>query len=170
MAAALLQDNDKCNKLEDNRESCLHDYEDEDGVKGGDLKRGFLVTCEIPCVIKFDHRPLLDKLIEELTEVFAARYKDPPSAVDINAVEEARAANLPASIMSRLTTFKYQKCFNDLITLGWLVDTLHCYLNADPWPPSDKARGQPIGTGSSNKRAREQTKLESQRLRDGSGL
>jgi hypothetical protein len=34
------------------------------------------------------------------------------------------------------------------------------HLNAGSWSPSDKARGQPIGTGSSKKRAREQAKLE----------
>jgi hypothetical protein len=70
MSAALLRNNKKCNELEDDRESCLHvltwtalrftkhtcsegdssrfprafdeEYEDEDGVKGGDLKKGFL--------------------------------------------------------------------------------------------------------------------------------
>jgi hypothetical protein len=30
----------------------------------------------------------------------------------------------------------------------------------DCWPPSDEAQGQPIGTGSSKKRVREQGKLE----------
>jgi hypothetical protein len=69
MSEALLQDNDKCNELEDDRESCLHiltwmasrftnhtisgggasrflrafdeEYGDGDGIKGGDLKRDF---------------------------------------------------------------------------------------------------------------------------------
>jgi hypothetical protein len=96
MSAALLQDNDKCNELEDDLELCLHvliwtalrftnhtisgggtsrflrafdeEYEDEEGVKGGDLKRGFLATREIPRLVKFDHRPQLDALIRELTE------------------------------------------------------------------------------------------------------
>jgi hypothetical protein len=99
MSAALLRNNKKCHKLEDDQESCLHvltwtalrftkhtcleghlsmflrafdkEYKDEDSVKGGDLKRGFLVTCEIPCVVKFDGQPHLDKLIRELTEAFA---------------------------------------------------------------------------------------------------
>jgi hypothetical protein len=98
MSAALLQDNEKCNELEDDRESCLHvltwtalrftnhtisgggtsrflrafdeEYEDDEGVKGGDLKRGFLATREIPRMVKFDHRPHLDALIRELTEAF----------------------------------------------------------------------------------------------------
>jgi hypothetical protein len=67
MSAALLRNNKKCNELEDDRESCLHvltwtalrftkhtcsegdssmflrafddEYEDQEGVKGGDLKR-----------------------------------------------------------------------------------------------------------------------------------
>jgi hypothetical protein len=30
------------------------EYEDEEGVKAGDLKRGFLATLEIPRVVKFD--------------------------------------------------------------------------------------------------------------------
>jgi len=82
MSAALLRNNKKCNELEDNRESCLHvltwtalcfskhtvsgggsnrflrafdeEYEDEDGVKGRDLKKGFLLGCDIPRVVKFD--------------------------------------------------------------------------------------------------------------------
>jgi hypothetical protein len=76
MSAALLQNNEKCNEPEDDRESCLHvltwpalrftdhtisgggtsrflsafdeEYEDDEGVKGGDLQRGFLATREIP--------------------------------------------------------------------------------------------------------------------------
>jgi hypothetical protein len=112
MSAALLRNNKKCHELEDDRESCLHvliwtalrftehtcseghsstflrafdeAYEDGDGVKGGDLKRGFLATREIPRVVKFDGQPHLDKLIRELTEAFAVRYEEPPSAEQIN--------------------------------------------------------------------------------------
>ena len=82
MSATLLQDNDKCNELEDDRESCLHvltwtalcftnhtisgdstsrflrafdeEYKDEEGVKAGDLKKGFLLGCDILCVVKFN--------------------------------------------------------------------------------------------------------------------
>jgi hypothetical protein len=57
------------------------------------------------------------------------------------------------------------------------VDTFHRHLDADPWPLSDKAQGQPIGTGSDKKRVREQAKLESRiphakshSFSDGSGL
>jgi hypothetical protein len=39
------------------------EYEDEEGVKAGDLKSGFLATLEIPRVVKFDRRPHLDKLV-----------------------------------------------------------------------------------------------------------
>jgi hypothetical protein len=204
MSAALLQDNEKYNELEDDRESCLHvltwtalrftnhtisgggtsrflrafdeEYEDEEGVKGGDLKRGFLATREIPRVVKFDRRPQLDALIEELTETFAIRYEKPPTADQLEALERAQAANIDPSIMSGLMAFNYQKRLDDLAAPSWLVDTFHRYLDADPWPPSDKTQGQPIGIGSSKKRAREQAKLEprvpgtkSQRLSDGSG-
>jgi len=127
MSAALLRNNDKCNELEDDRESCLHvltwtalrfanhtisgggtsrflrafdeEYEEEEGVKGGDLKRGFLATREIPRVVKFDHLPHLDKLIRELTEAFAVRYEEPPSAKDLQALEDEQIANVPESVM-----------------------------------------------------------------------
>jgi len=204
MSAALLRNNDKCNELEDDRESCLHvltwtalrftnhtisgggtsrflrafdeEYEDEEGVKGGDLKKGFLLGRDIPRVVKFDCRPHLDKLIEELTEAFSVRYEKPPSTKDLQALEEALAANLPPSIMAGLTAFKYQQRLDNLAAQSWLVDTFRRHLDADPWPPSDKFQGQPIGSGSSKKRAREQGKLEvripgtkSQRRSDGSG-
>jgi hypothetical protein len=204
MSAALLQDNEKCNELEDDRESCLHvltwtalrftnhtisgggtsrflrafdeEYEDDEGVKGGDLKRGFLATREIPRAVKFDRRPQLDKLIRELTEAFAVRYEEPPSDEQLGVLNQMLSSNVPPSFLHENTAFKYQKHLNDLVAPSWLVDTFKRHLNADFWPPSDKARGQPIGTGSSKKRAREQGKLEvripgtkSQRRSDGSG-
>src|ERR1700683_3299894 len=123
MSAALLRNNKKYNELEDDQESCLHvltwtalrftkhtcsegdssmflrafgeEYEDQEGVKGGDLKRGFLVTREIPRVVKFDRRPQLDALIEELTETFAIRYEKPPSAKGLQALTYGGAADLP---------------------------------------------------------------------------
>ena len=76
---------EKLNDLKDDRESCLHvltwmalnstnhtisggssctflrifdeDYEDKSCVKGGDLKKDFLLCREIPCTVKFDGRP-----------------------------------------------------------------------------------------------------------------
>jgi hypothetical protein len=93
MSATLLQENDKCNELKDNRESPLHiliwmashftnrtisggstnrflrafdEYEDEEDVKG-DPKKGFLLGRDIP-MAKFDCRTHLDKLIAEPTE------------------------------------------------------------------------------------------------------
>jgi hypothetical protein len=205
MSAALLQANEKYNELEDDRESCLHvltwtalrltkhtiskgrssdflrafdeEYENEDGVRGGALKKGFLVTREIPRVVKFDRLPHLDALIRQLTETFAARYEEPPSADQLQALERAQAANIDPSIISGLTAFNYQKRLDDLVAPSWLVDTFRRYLEADTWPPSDEARGQLIGTGSNKKRAREQGKLEqriprvkSQRLSDGSRM
>jgi hypothetical protein len=203
MSAALLQDNEKYNELEDDRESCLHvltwtalrftnhtisgggtsrflrafdeEYEDE-GVKGGDLKRGFLATREIPRMVKFDRRPQLDKLIRELTEAFAVRYEEPPSAEQLDVLNQMLSSNVPPSFLHENTAFKYQKHLNDLVAPSWLVDTFRRHLNAEFWPSSDKFREQPIGTGSSKKRAREQDKLvvripgtKSQRRSDGSG-
>ena len=78
--------------------------------------------------------------------------------------------------MTNLPAFSYRKRLDELAASSWLVNTFRRYLDADPWPPSDKARGQPIGTGSHNKLARQQDMLErriprikSQRLTDGSG-
>jgi len=81
MSAALLRNNKKYNELQDDRESCLHvltwmalrftdhtisggstrrflrpfdeEYEDE-GVKGGDLKKGFLIY-QIRSSLTVDH-------------------------------------------------------------------------------------------------------------------
>ena len=203
MSAALLQDNDKCNELVDDRESCLHvltwtalrftkhtisgggsnrflrafdeEYEDEDGVKGGDLKKGFLLGRDIPRMVKFDRRPQLDTLIRELTEAFAARYEEPPTAKQLEVLSQMQSSNVPSSFLEENTAFKYQKRLNDLVSPSWLVDTFRRFLDAGPWPPSDRAQGQSISTGSSKKRARDQGKLElripgikSQRLSDGS--
>jgi hypothetical protein len=204
MSAALLQDHGKCNELEDDRESCLHvltwtalrftnhtisggsasrflrafdeEYQDEVDVKGGDLKMGFLATREIPRVVKFDHRPQLDALVRELTEAFAVRYEEPPSAEQINQLQRLRDKGLTDEELSNDVVLNYEKRMAFLKSPDWLVHTFGRHLNADPWPPSDKARGQAIGTGSGKKRARERAKLEpriphtkSQRFSDGSG-
>jgi hypothetical protein len=152
------------------------EYEDEEGVKGGDLKKGFLLGRDIPRTVKFDGRPRLDALIRELTEAFAVRYEEPPSDEDFETLKDTKSNNAPPSYLYSNAAFKYQKHLNDLVGPSWLVDTFKRHLNADFWPPSDEARGQPIGTGSSKKRAREQGKLEvripgtkSQRRSDGSG-
>jgi hypothetical protein len=202
MSAALLRNNKKFNEVEDERESCLlawtalhfskhtcsegdsstflrafdEECETADGVKGGDLKKGFLLGRDILRVVKFDRCPHLDKLIEELTEAFAVRYKKPPSTKDLQALEDARVSNVPESVMGNLPALSYRKRLDDLAAPSWLVDTFRRHLDVDPWPLSDKAQGQPIGIGSSNKRAREQAKLEpriphakSQRFSNGSG-
>jgi hypothetical protein len=205
MSAALLRNNNKCNELEDDRESCLHvliwtalrftnhtisgsgttrflrafdeEYEDEEGVRGGDLKKGFLLGRDIPRVVKFDRRPQLDALIEELTKAFAVRYEKPPTANQFDVLNQMQSSNVPPSFLEENTAFKYKKRLYDLTAPSWLVDTFRRHLNIDCWPPSDQARAQLIGIGSSKKRVREQGKLEvrmpgtkSQRRSDGSGL
>jgi hypothetical protein len=141
-----------------------------------ETKKGFLLGRDIPRVVKFDRRPHLDKLIRELTETFAVRYKEPPSAKDLQALEDAQIANVPESVVTNLPAFSYRKRLDDLAAPSWLVNMFRQKLNPDLWPSSDKFRRQPIGTGSSKKRAREQGKLEvrmpgtkSQRRSDSSG-
>jgi hypothetical protein len=151
MSAALLRNSKKFNAVEDDRESCLHvlawtalrftkhtcsegdsstflrafdeEYETADGVKGGDLKKGFLLGRDIPRLVKFDRRPHLDKLIRELTVAFAVRYEEPPSNDHVQGLERARANNVDPSIMQLLPAFNYQKRLDDLAAPNWLVDT-----------------------------------------------
>jgi hypothetical protein len=66
-----------------------------------------------------------------------------------------KSNNAPPSYLYSNAAFKYQKHLNDLVAPSRLVDTFRRHLNADFWPPSDEARGHPIGAGSSKKRARE---------------
>jgi hypothetical protein len=106
MSVALLQDNEKHNELEDDRESCLHvltwtalrftkhaisnngtvmkflrafdeAYDDGNGVQGGGLKMKSLLSRDISEEVKFKDRPQLDRLVEKLTETFAVRYERP---------------------------------------------------------------------------------------------
>ena len=205
MSAALLRNNKKYNELEDDRESCLHvltwtalrftnhtisgsgtrrflrsfdeEYKDEEGVRGGDLKKGFLLGRDIPRVVKFDHRPHLDALIKELTQTLAVRYEEPPSAEQINQLQRLRDKGLTDEELGNdSVVLNYEKRMAFLKSPDWLVHTFERHLSADSWPPSDKAQAQPIGTGFSKQRARERGKLEvqilgvkSQRRSDGSG-
>ena len=163
MSAALLRNKDQCNELEDDRESCLHvltwmalsftdhtisggstsrflryfdeEYEDE-GVKGGDLKRD---SSQLVIYPVWSSSMVVPSWIRELTEAFAARYEEPPSADQLQALERAQAANIDPSIMSGLTAFNYQKHLDNLVARNWLVDVFRRYLDTDPWPPSDEA-------------------------------
>ena len=181
MSAALLRNNIKCNTLEDDRESCLHvltwtalrfskhtcldgdssiymrafdeEYETAGGIRGGDLKAGFLLGRDIPHTVKFDRRPQLDALIKELTDTFAVRYEKPPTAEDLKALEYASETNVPESVVTNLPAFRYRKRLDNLASPNWLVDTFRHHLSdADSWPLSDKAQAQPIGIGSGKKR------------------
>jgi len=152
------------------------EYKDE-GVKGGDLKKGFLLGHDIPCLVKFNCWPHLDKLIRELTEASTVCYEEPPTADHVQGLKQVWANNVDPSIMRLLPAFNYQQCLNDLAAPNWLVNMFRRNLNANFWPSSDKCREQPIGTGSSKKQAREQDKLvvwipgtESQRHSNSSGL
>src|SRR5882762_2525073 len=170
MSAALLRNNKKCNELEDDRESCLHvltwtalrftnhtisgsgtsrflrafdeEYEDEEGVRGGDLKKGFLLDRDIPRVVKFDHQPHLDALIKELTQTLAVRYEEPPSAEQINQLRRLRDKGLTDEELGNDSVLNYEKRMAFLKSPDWLVHTFRRYLDADPWPLSDKAQGQ----------------------------
>jgi hypothetical protein len=147
MSAALLQDNKKCNEIEDDRESCFHVltwmalcftnhtivngelreflrpfnevYEVGDGVKGGDLKKVFLLCGDIPERVKFDGRPHLDELIANLTRMFTVRYVEPTFFEDdLNIIN------------TRMETLKKR---------DWLVETFRRHIDSGSWPTSDSA-------------------------------
>jgi hypothetical protein len=90
----------------------------DEGVKGGDFKKGFPLGRDIPRMVKFDYRPHLDHVQD---------------------LERARADNVDPSIMRLSPAFDYQKRLDNLAAPSWLVDTFRRYLDTDPWPPSDKA-------------------------------
>jgi hypothetical protein len=183
MSAALLRDIRKPNELEDDRGSCLYvliwmalhftnhtisrrisldyilgsfddAYEVEGGVNGGQYKRWLLLTRDIPHEVKFDDRPQLDKLIEELTDTFAVRYDRPPSAEDISS-SEAYHQHLrdigytDEKIAKTSFVFHHARRMASLKSPDWLVKTFRHHLEAGPWPLSDKAVEQ---TGSSKRK------------------
>jgi hypothetical protein len=138
-------------------------------VRGGDLKKGFLLSRDIPRVVKFDRRPQLDALIEELTEAFAVRYEKPPTANQFEVLNQIQSSNVPPSFLEENTAFKYKKHLYDLTAPSWLLDTFRRHLDIDCWPPSDEARAQLIGIGSSKKLEVRIPGTKSQRRFDGSG-
>ena len=175
MSAVLVHNNKKYNELEDGWESCLHvltwmalrftKHTCSEGVKGGDIKRGFLATHEIPCVVRFDHRPHLKTLIKELTQTLAVRYEEPPSAEQINQLQCLRDKGLiDEELGNGSVVLNYEKRMVFLKSPDWLVHTFERHLTADSWPWSDKAQARLIGTEFSKKRVREQGKLEVQIL------
>jgi hypothetical protein len=131
----------------------------------------------MPRMVKLDGRPQLDALIRELTEAFAVRYEEPPSAEQISQLQRLRDKGLTDDELGNdSVVLNYEKRMDSLKSPDWLVHTFGRHLNTGFLPPSDKARGQPIGTGSSKKRASEQGMLEqripstkSQRRSNGSG-
>jgi len=77
----------------------------------------------LPRVVKFDPRPQLDALIDELTETFAVRYEKPPSTKDLQALEDARVANVLESVHDQFTSLELSEHLDDLAAPSWFVDT-----------------------------------------------
>jgi hypothetical protein len=163
MSVELLQDNTKVNELADDRESCIYvltwtalrftkhtikkgslksllspfdeKYEDGDVVAGGRLKRDSLIQKEIEKSVEFDGRPQLDKLLFEITKMFAVRYEPLPSASDM---ETSVFESLMKHGNTRMETLNER---------DWLVKTLRRHLDAGSWPTSDVAEQQSIDDG-----------------------
>jgi hypothetical protein len=170
MSVELLQDNTKVNELADDRESCFYvltwtalcftkhtikkgslksllspfneSYEDGDIVAGGRLKMLSLIQKDIEKSVEFDDRPHLDKLIAELTKMFAVRYEPLPSASDM---EPMVFESIMKNRNTRMETLKRR---------DWLVETFRRHLNPDSWPTSDIAVKQPTDDGRKRRRTR----------------
>ena len=156
MSAALLRDKEKCHELEDDRESCLHlliwmalRTTSESRLKYvrpyDRVNEGFkfLLSHTIPCLVEFDHRPQLPALLKELTKTIAVRYENPPTALQLEVVKRMESSDVDRPFIPGTIPFIYEKRMASLKSPDWLVDTFHRYLDADPWPRSDKAQAQP---------------------------
>jgi hypothetical protein len=75
---------------------------------------------------RFDGRPPLDALVDELCQEFGVLYKREPSRY----LSAERLAFLVAC---------YNNSRKNIRTENWLVNTLQEFLNADGWPSDDKA-------------------------------
>ena len=186
MSAELLQEIKKRNELEDDRESCLHvltwmalrytshsiskgclkgflkdfdeTYEVTGGVNGGMYKESSLLRRAIPKQVKFDRRPHLDNLIDELTKTFAIRYETKPSKEEFERFEEwekkGKFGKNPSEedseelkllfkkVLADLRVSIYRERTGSLKKRGWLVETFKRHLDAGSWPTSDKAKKQ----------------------------
>jgi hypothetical protein len=113
-------------------------YKAGDVVKGGIHKQVSLTDNNIPDLVKFNDRPHLDALIEELTKTFAFRYKK-PTEDDFKEFDELEATGLHSEkLLAADPVFKYRDRMSSLQSRGWLVKTFRHHLAGDPWPTSDK--------------------------------
>ena len=109
-----------------------------DGVRGGIHKQVSLTDNKIPRHVKFNDRPHLDALIEELTETFAFRYKK-LTKDDFKKFDELEATGLHSEeLLAAHPVFNYRDRMSSLQSRGWLVKTFRHHLAGDPWPTSDK--------------------------------
>jgi hypothetical protein len=196
ISAALLLNVEKLHELQDDRESSLHlltwialrytahnlkprdlsgllemfdeTFFSDQGVNGGRIKRGHLGTQYIPTVVKFNNRPQLDKLIEELTDVFAVRYEvEPKQEVQerFRILEETNKPNDPA--IADHVVPRYRKRQNDLVDSNWLVGTFRRHLaDRGAWPEDDKAVPQvPDPKKPCSKRTSAEARLDSRHVK-----
>jgi hypothetical protein len=129
-------------------------YIDDSGtVKGGSLKQNLFMSTDLS-KLKFDGRPQLDALLEELAVALAVRYERPPEPDDWELLAEQEAflmdnpdsPHLDLIKLSRdySTAYRYQERKHHLETKRhWLVDTIRKHLNTGTWP-KDKAEPQKI--------------------------
>ena len=154
MSAALRRDKEKCHELEDDRESCLRvliwmAFCPTSGShlqflrEREDQAFRYLLSSTIPFMAKLDHQPQLVALLKELTETIAVRYEDPPTALQLEVVKRMESSDVDRPFIPGTIPFIYDQRMASLKSPDWLVDTFRRYLDADPWPRSDKAQAQP---------------------------
>jgi hypothetical protein len=121
-------------------------FSTEQGTNGGRLKAYSLTTRQIPQSVIFRDRPVLDQLVEELTDTLSVRYEKRPAAESFEALVIARNhPAIPESVISEMVAFKYEVRTNRLASSTWLVNTVRRYLaHREIWPLADKAVPQAV--------------------------
>ena len=65
-------------------------------------------------MVKFDRRPQLNALIEELTETFAVHYEKPPTAQQLVVLDQMQSRNVLSSFLDENFAFKYKNHLDNL--------------------------------------------------------
>lgn len=107
-------------------------------VSGGKLKIHFLDHYSPQMGVIFADCPVLDSLVETLTDAFSVRYAAAPTPEDVKALEIMCAREDLAKYIPGTTVYRYEKQMDKLHREGWLVTTIREAL-ADPrWPEDDE--------------------------------
>jgi hypothetical protein len=135
--------------------------------RGGTRKRNILLARQIPNDVKFKNGAL-DKLFDRFNDLFAVRYKEPPSPPELDAYHILKAAFAPDHPVIRTNRVQlYTQHMDHLRTSLFMLDTLrNATQNRTSWPRDDKATRQVFGSTlvTDKKRKSDQDKIDSCRV------